>query len=247
MASVINSIRNIATDPWWVPKVLFLSYLCFLIIFNFDYLMAHRENFYLLGGITFVLLIGNAAILVKRNINNETPILAGPLDFLELVIRALAFIILMLPGSVILYFIIKYIIENINIEPLGLNIILFFAVIILSPFIFIPTVLFSAKSNIFDGYRLDLLLQGGGEFMVKMLNYCLQFFFIVFLGFLVVYLGLKAILSEESSAVYMYIGLFITISFLSLFSYISDLYEESIPVVTKKNNKKHIHHKKLKR
>ncbi len=246
MAGIIDSLRNISTDMWWFPKLLCLGYLAFLLIFNIDYLMAHQQSLIALASITSVLFMGSVSILMKRNINNEAPILPGILDFPELILRSVITTLFMAPASLFLYFILKYLIENPFFEQPIHGIIIGFVTLIFTPFIFIPTVLFAARSKIKDGFRFDLILKGGGDFIVKILLYIIQVFFFLYIPSFLFYLAIKAMMGEESSVIYMFIGFAMTVTFFSFFSYISDLYEESIPVIKSKKIKNKVNHTHIK-
>ncbi len=239
MASVINSVRNIATDTWWLPKIAMFTYLIFLLILNFEYLLANPQRFIALGSLTLVLMLGSAAVMIKRNINNEIPLMPNLLNAPEIIMRAFGSIILMLPGSVLLYYAFMYLYEHPYFDQPLHGIILFIVVLVFAPFIFIPVVLYGARGRFLDGYRVDLIVQGGGDFIVKMLGYVIQYFFIFYLFSFLVYLAVKAMMGEDSSAIYLFISFVFTMSFFSFFSYISDLYEESIPLVVAKKGKKH--------
>ena len=238
MANVINSVRNIASDTWWVPKLLVLNYLMFLIVLNFDYLLNHQSSLIALVSLTLVLFTGSAAIMINRNINNETPLLPNIMDFPQIILKSFLSIILMLPASLIAYFTLNYMILNPFFEGNLQTILVCIVALLFTPFIFIPIVLYGVKGRFFDGYRIDLIIQGGGDFIVKMLSYALQYFFVIYLFSFLVYLGIKAMMGEESTAVYLFISFVLTLSFFSFFSYISDLYEESIPVIKSNKNKK---------
>ncbi len=235
MANIIDSVKDIATDTWWVPKILVLSYLTFLIVLNFGYLMEHTSHFILLGSITGFIFIGCATVLVGRNINNESPLLPGLFNFPEVIIKAIVSLILMLPASVIYYYVNNYMQAHPFFEQPVHGAITVIVALLFSPFIFVPVVLFASKGRIQDGYRFDLILQSGGDFIVKILSFALQYFFVIFLFSFLVYLGIKAMLGEESTGIYIFIAFMLTLSFFSFFAYLSDLYGESIPMIKVKH------------
>lgn len=237
MASVINSMRNIISDSLWVPKILFCSYLVFLFLLNFGYLLKHPIAMLALLFVMFFVFLGSAGILMHRNINNLSPILPDIRDFRELVLTALQLGLIMAP-FVFLYVLVNGIVQANIVQEQPVNTIFFIVVLLMFlPFIFVPTVLFSAKKRLIDAYRFDLLLFSGGNFIVSVLSYVLQFILIILSFSVFIHIALINMFGTENGTVVMWDAIFLTITFFSIFSYLADLYDDVIPLIKRKKKK----------
>ena len=175
MASLVNAIRNITGDSTWVVKILLLSVPLFYLIdseFGSGYQLGDR---FTISAIIFVLYMGVAAIMMNRNINNKAPILPGLFSIGEFIVKAICSTIVFLPQTILMYAIITFIHDNIFFEPFVMFILYSIVIIAVSPFWFIPVVLYSVNGNLFDAFRFDILNRAGGNFSVQFMSFILQY------------------------------------------------------------------------
>lgn len=252
MASIITAYKNILTDNFWGLKLLCLTGLAFGIFYNQSSLSTNMQNYIAAWGLFIVFMLGVSGFLMNRNINNRTPLLPGLIQ-LPLVIKdSICMTILMLPFSLIMYFAIKFYNDNFTFEEVALNYFFIAAIVIVCvPFIFIPTVLYAVRGNILDGYRVNLIALGAGNFVVQFLSFILQFLFTILIAAILAYELFLEMLGPETVFIPLTFAFFSVLSILVFFSFCSDLYIDVIPEIKDLDNfrdktaKKKKHHKIL--
>ena len=70
MASFVNSIRNITSDPWWFVKVVVYSAIVFYVL-DQGYYQRNNPNYVIAYVLLVVLGMGCASFLMHKNINNR--------------------------------------------------------------------------------------------------------------------------------------------------------------------------------
>ncbi len=232
MASLINSIRNITSDPWWFVKIGIFSGVLFYILdqgYHIPQVMSDQNIMSMVISLFFV-FTGIAAVSMYRNINNLSPFFPGLTSIFEILIKGIFVTIAMFPGLLISYFLYNYLI-TIEFENLTVTIIIYvIAASIMSPFIFIPAVLACVRGNLLDALKLDIVFKGAGNYIVQFLSYLIQYAIIVGAVTLVLYYFLVEMLGDHWSLLFLK-SIVIVITFFSIFSYSSDLYGDAIPQI----------------
>ena len=232
MASVINAARNLLSDKWWVVKLFVLTVPVFYILQD-EYVAQtiFKENIHILIGL-FMLYLGCSSVIMNRNINNKSPLMPGIFTIPEVIIKAIGSSIVAFPGIAILiiacYFIHSYVVLE---EPFAMFILYICVISFLVPFIIVPTVLYSVNGSIADGLKLNKVFEASGNFIVAFLAFVIQYFFIVILLSYLIYRLLFEMLGDGNIGISILYSFVIVLSFLLIFSYSSDLYEDVIPAV----------------
>ena len=230
MASLINSIRNITSDPWWFVKVGIFSGILFYILdqgYHIPPVMSDQNIMSLVIALFFV-FTGVAAVSMHRNINNLAPFFPGLTNIFEILIKGTFVTIAMIPGLLLSYIIYNYLI-TVQFENLTVAVIIYvIAASIMSPFVFIPAVLASVRGNLVDAFRLDIVFKGAGNYIVQFLSYLIQYAIIVGAVTIILYYFLVEMLGDHWSLLFLK-SVVIVITFFSIFSYSSDLYGDAIP------------------
>ena len=236
MASLVNAVRNIMSDGWWFIKIAVLMIPVYLIMEN------EQMQSEILGSnlpVLFVLCIlylGCASVMMNRNINNKTPILPGILTIPEIIIKSVGCAICMFPGAAILAFCCSFIKANIVLEePFAMFVLYTCVVIFFVPFILIPAVLYSVNGKITDAAKINKVFAASGNFVVAFLSFVIQYLFMFLLFAFLIYRVLIEMLGEGNPGIPVLYAFVIVVTFLLIFSFSSDLYEDVI------------HHIKLKR
>ena len=236
MASLINAMRNISGDGMWIVKILLLSCPLFYLIdseFGSGYPLGDR---FTIMSFIFVLYMGVAAIMMNRNINNKSPILPGLFSVGEFIIKSICATVLILPQTVLIYAIVTYIYENIVLEPFVMFLIYSIVIIALSPFWFIPVVLYSVNGNFFDAFKFNVISQGSGNFSVQFMSFLLQYVIIFASIAAVIVILIKQMLGMDTVIMHACMSIIGTLTFFLFFSYCSDLYEDVIPPIKSKRD-----------
>ena len=173
---------------------------------------------------------------MNRNINNNYPILPSLFSIPEVLIKTICSTIVMLPASFILYVLITFINQNIVFESFIMFIIYFIVIVIMSPFIVIPGVLYSVRGKISDALKMKLIFQGAGNFSVAFMSFLLQYVFSILLFSFLICIFFKQMLGEDTILIQIIQSIVFTFSFLCFFSYCSDLYEDVIPAIKSKSD-----------
>lgn len=239
MASIVNALRNISSDSWWAVKITVMAlpiffFLQYNALEDID-LASYIPVFTVLG----VVYLGIAGILMHRNINNKIPLMPSLFSIPELFVKSVGMSIVSLPLFILYIFCINFIYSNIILEPFIMWVIYLCVTLFLAPFIFIPAVLYSVNGKISDAFNFKIIIEGGGNFSVQFLSFIIQYLFTIFLLALLFYhLFLNMI--EDTTAINVVYSLTAVISFLTVYSYCSDMYNDVIPAlpVKKKKSKK---------
>jgi hypothetical protein len=80
-------------------------------------------------------------------------------------------------------------------------------------------------------------LISGGNFIVSVLSYVLQFILIILSFSVFIHIALINMFGTENGTVVMWDAIFLTITFFSIFSYLADLYDDVIPLIKRKKKK----------
>ena len=228
MASLIRAVKSAAGDNFWLPKLIIAVYAVYFID---DYIM--KSGFgsgpeltsYIVLGIVF---FGCAVTAMHRNINNKCPLFPGIKDIGEAAAKAACGIISILPGAVsaaaVFYFF-----NSVQMEPVNRWLLNILAVLILSPFIIMPLVLYTARGRIADAYRFDMINKTAGNFMTSFAGFIIQFAFIYGLCYAVLYYFLVQMFGEVHIIIKILQYTAAVIGFFTSMIYFSDLYDDSIP------------------
>lgn len=237
MASLVNSIRSIASDPWWVVKLAFFSSVLFVVMDNdLNYPNGNPALVPVYISIA-VIMLGCASIAMHRNLNNITPLFPSFFSVFEVINRSICSVIAILPGAAIYYFCISFVKTNFVFEPFVMGVIYTCITVFFAPFIFIPLVLYSVNGKLTDAFKLKNIFDGSGNFVVQFLSYIIQFVFIIGVFTFLIYTVLLEMLGDHVSLLILKC-IVIVVSFFSVFIFCSDLYEDVIPEIKKKQKPK---------
>ena len=101
-------------------------------------------------------------------------------------------------------------------------------VMLFSPFVFIPGVLYSVRGRLTDAFNLRILAEGGGNFSLQILSFALQYIFSLGLLIFLLYKLITEMLNDVLALNVLY-SISAVFSFLTLYSYCSDMYDDVIP------------------
>ena len=238
MASLVGSIRNIMSDSWWIVKVGVFTAVLFFILDQGYHIppSVPEQTIQMALAVFWIIMLGIAAVAMNRNINNKSPFLPGLFSIHEIIIKGIFAAIALIPGILLAYAL--YIgLSKITVEQPVVTIIFYvLAAAFVSPFLLIPVVLTSAKGNLFDAFRLNILFGGAGNVMVQILSYIIQYAIIVGAVVAVLYFFILEMLGDHFALLILK-AFVLVITFISVFSYASDLYGEAIPAIKEKEIK----------
>ena len=233
--SVVNAVRNILSDSFWGFKLLCLTLPVFS-IFHFDLLEKYKLNDFILIAIIFsTFYFGSAAFLMNKNINNKTPILPSFFTIPSFVKSFVFGSLLSIPMLTAYIYIIRFIAQNFNAEPIVMNIIYACVTIFLAPFMFIPMTLYSVRENFADAFNLKIFYNAAGNFTVSFLAFIIQYFFIIGIPWYIAYRIFYDMVTIDT-CVHAVHSFFLVLSFFTFYSYCSDMYGEVIPRIKIKKN-----------
>lgn len=236
MASIVNALRNISSDSWWAVKITVMALPIFFFLENNVLEKVDSSVNALMFIILGVVYLGCAAILMNRNINNKAPLLPSLFSIPELFMKSVGMSVVSLPLFLLYIFCINYIYTHIILEPFIMAVIYLCVTLFLAPFIFIPAVLYSVNGKISEAFNMKIIVEGGGNFSVQFLSLILQYFFTIFLLALLFY-KLFVNMIEDTTAINVVYSYTAIISFLTVYSYCSDMYNEVIPALSDKKRK----------
>lgn len=237
MASLINAVRSMCGDPLWIVKLgIFAAVLVFLYDDNLNFPNGNPQLVPLFIAV-YLLMFGCGVVTMHRNINNKSPLIPGPLCILDIILKALGGAIAVLPASFLYYVSIEYIRQNIVFEPFIMAVIYIIVTAFFAPFIFVPLVLFSARGNILDAFRIKNILDSSGNFIVQFLSFILQYAFIICTVTYLIYVTLLEMLGDHISLLILKC-IVIVISAFAFMIYCSDMYQDIIPAIKEKASKK---------
>ena len=236
MASFINSIRNLTSDPWWFVKVSFFSAIVFLVL-DQGYYNRENPNYVIVYIILAVFAMGTASILMHRNINNLSPILPSLFSIPELVIKSIGTSLVALPGLLLFGLSVNFVADNFEFEPFVSFVVYLCIVLFFVPFIFVPTVLYSVRGSFTDAFKIQAIIDAAGNYTVQFASYLLQYVFIIGFATYLIYTVILEMLGDHVGLLILKCVV-IVLSFLSVFSYSSDLYVDVIPELKIKQKRK---------
>ena len=157
MASVVNALRNIASDSFWFVKLILMSIPVFMIL-NVGVLDRFSINeqiiFYSILGVFY---LGVAVILMHRNINNISPILPGPTSILEFVTKGIGMCIVSIPMYAIYFCAMNAVYTYVVYDQFIMIFIYLSVTLFLSPFILIPAVLYSVNGKLSEAFNFSII------------------------------------------------------------------------------------------
>ena len=238
MASVWNAVRNISSDSWWAVKILFLATPIYFIVDGTYLSIFSEEEKLAIYVLLAAIYLGVASVTMHRNINNKTPLMPSLFSIPELIVKTIGMSIVSLPLLLLYAYGIYCLNYYLTFEPFVMWVIYICVTLFLSPFLFIPPVLYSVRGRIWDAFNLRIVFEGGGNFSVQFLSFLLQYTFtIFFVAFLFYQLFLNMV--KDDTALKIVISITSVFSFITFYSYCSDMYNEQIPPLPeRKPNKK---------
>jgi hypothetical protein len=237
MASLINSIRNISSDTFWVLKLsIFVVALFFLKDKDLNYPTGDPNLVPFFIFVYFVML-GFAGVAMHRNIHNKTPLFPNIFDLPELVWMAVGGTITVLPASFLYYVAFNFVNTNFVFDDFIMFVINLVLLLVFTPFIFTPFVLFTVNRNLFQAFNIMNILEGAGNFIVQAGAYILQYIFTIGILTMLFYYLFVGMLGDHMILLVLKC-IVIVISFFSILLYCSDLYEDVIPAIKVKNKSK---------
>ena len=236
MASFVNSIRNITSDPWWFVKVVVYSAIVFYVL-DQGYYQRNNPNYVIAYVLLVVLGMGCASFLMHKNINNRRPILPSLFSIFDLIGKSIGSSLVALPGLVLFILSANYLYENFEFEPFVAFVVYLCVILFFAPFIFVPTVLFSVNGRFSDAFKLSNIYEASGNFTVQFAGYILQYAFIMGFATYLVYTTILEMLGDHVGLLILK-AFVIVLSFLSVFSFCSDLYQDVIPELKEKVKKR---------
>ena len=111
MASFINSIRNLTSDPWWFVKIVAFSAIVFYVL-DQGYYQRNNPNYVVVYVLLVVFGMGVASFLMNKNINNTRPILPSLFSIFELIWKSIGASLVSLPGILLFLLTANYLYDN---------------------------------------------------------------------------------------------------------------------------------------
>lgn len=230
MADFLLGFKNIRSDKLWIFKIAVFSIPLYIYLIDKNTIMAlFLNDTYFFAALT-AFYLGISAFIINRNINNKSPILPFIKDIFEVILRAIGSVIAAIPGLIIAYLLYKLLNQFISIDDKNvLSILRYCTMILMFPFICVPIVIFNARGKFLDLVRNPKIYVDCGRFVEDLVLFIIQAVLIagpiVFLTYLAVeqHFGTNHILFSA------FISFLVTLFFLIVFSWASDLYGEGIP------------------
>ena len=224
MTTIFTSMKNITGDVWWLPKLIVLSIPIYLVLTS----KLQKENMLAIVLFVSIFYLGCASFMMYRILNNEETVLPSLFDIPEFLIRALCMSLISIPMYLLCLYCIDLIQKNVVFELPVMAVIYICAVMFFTPFIFIPAVLYCVRGNLKDALNLRILFTGGGNFALQIMSFVLQYIFTLGLLIFLIYKLLTSMLNDIL-ALNIFYSISIVFSFLTLYSYCADMYDEVIP------------------
>ena len=229
MSSIINAYRNIISDNSWFLKTVIMSIPIFMVLnFVMEKTNGIDEKTFALFVAILVLYLGTGTHIMNRNINNNAPILPNILELPELLFHSFFSIIVALPGGALCLVAIKLINTYFSFDFKTMCCLYAITIILFCPFIFIPLCLYSMNRKIAEAFNLKPLIDGGGNFIVSIFSFIVQYIFTFAIVWALLYIVFSQMMSDNIIVNIIH-SFFIVLTFLTLFSYISDQFGDSIP------------------
>ena len=236
MASFINSIRNITSDPWWFVKLVAYSAIVFYVL-DQGYYQRNNPNYVVVYILLVVIGMGCASFMMHKNINNQRPILPSLFSIFHFIPKSIGASLVSLPGILLFILTANYLYNNFDFEPFVAFIVYLCVTLFFVPFILVPTVLYSVNGSFTDAFKISNIYEASGNFTVQFAGYLIQYFFIMGFATYLVYTTILEMLGDHVGLLILK-SFVIVISFLSVFSFSSDLYQDVIPELKEKTKKR---------
>lgn len=165
MASLIDSIKNVAGDshPYFKVSVASLVAFFFVEFYKATYLPQFLKI--LLMFILFTFFMGFIAQTVNNTLNEKSVLMPNFINLFKILWDGAKATLALLPVSVVIYFAITAIIGALTYEPLINNIIIGIIAIFSTAFFALTLVSFGKNLNIFDAYKIIRMLKHAGDFI----------------------------------------------------------------------------------
>ncbi len=237
MASLVNAIRNLEGDRFWLFKTLIFASPIMLIYKNEAFINNSINIKIIILALILILHMGCGIIISNRNINNKSPILPNLFAIHEIILHGIVSFLLAAPSIVVAYLLFQFIINSLTeVENLYVYIILSVILIITVPFFVIPSILYSVRYKINDALNFNIILKASGNVSVSFVSFIIQYALIFIIASYVIFLLIKAMMGEVNLILNGFISFLITMSYFIFISFCSDLYEDVIPPVKSKRN-----------
>ena len=238
MASLVNSVRNIATDKLWFIKIIFLALPLYFYFSDKEKLLLLFQNETIFFTILGFFYLGISSVMANRNIQNKSPLLPSFFDVFEVLKQSIGSCISAFSGIILLIITLYFVQLYVSFEdPFVKYVVVICISLILFPFICIPVILYSARCKISDGIKVFKIYNSSGNFIVEFLSYLIQFLLIIVVFTYVIYKTIDVFLNANAVAIASLYAFMSVLSFLSVFSWASDLYGDVIPEVEQKRKK----------
>lgn len=230
MTSIINAVRNITNDNLWLLKVIGCSLLVYI---PASLWFKKSSDIVVFTGVTIlclVVLIGISSEIIHNVVKNKNQTLPGIKDIPAVIINSIVCPVLMIPGIALYYFLWQFILPFLNFEEAYIfYFIQVLYTVILSPFIFLPSLFFVIRKKIKDIFNLPRMYKSAGNFTLEMISFLIQYIFTVVAVFAIIYLILITVFNVSNEVMYAFYSFFTALSLLVFYSFISELYPVTIP------------------
>lgn len=237
MANIINAIRNISSDTWWFVKIVVMAAPIFYFFENTSPATFDFNSFVPYLGLFSVLYLGVAAVLMNRNIQNKSPLMPSLFSIPEYIVKSIGLSIVSIPTYILYFMSMAFVYNNVELETYMMVIIYVAVTLLFAPFIFIPSVLYSVNGKVTEAFNFKIILECGGNFCVQFLSFLLQYVFTILLVAGLFFHWFKNML-EDPMLLNVTVSITIVVSFLTLYSYCSDMYGDVIAHLPEKKKKK---------
>ena len=229
MSSIINAYRNIISDNSWFVKAVIMTIPVFMLLnFALGKEGGINETNIAMAIIAGCLYLGVGTYIMNRNINNNSPILPNLLGIPELLFHTFFSIIIVAPATALCLYALKMVYTYLSFEMYIMILLYLIVVVIFTPFIFIPLCLYAVEGKIMNVFNFKPLIEGGGNFIVAIFAFLIQYVFTILLVWFLFYTILSAMM-KDNLLINALNSFFIILTFLTFFSYVSDQYGETIP------------------
>jgi hypothetical protein len=133
--------------------------------------------------------------------------------------------------------VVNYLYENFEFEPFVAFVVYLCVTLFFVSFIFVPMVLYSVNGNLSDAFKFNIIYEASGNYTVQFAGYLIQYAFIMGFATYLVYITILEMLGDHVGLLILK-AVVIVISFLSVFSFSSDLYQDVIPELKKRQDKR---------
>ena len=238
MANAINAMKNITSDKIWFIKVAVLAIPVYAYLTEDNFIpmfFVTDLNFWV---VLSLLYLGVSSVLIHRNLKNKVPILPSFFDIIDVIRRSICSAIVALPGLASLFAVLyllhtyfQYLSENLMFWAHVL------CILILLPFIIVPIVIYSVNGKLTDIFRVRNLQSASGDFIISFILFIIQYALTLGVFTYLVYAAFKSFYGENFIGIPILFAFVITFTFLAVFSWAADLYEQVIPAIEEKQRR----------